>query len=95
MMFFFFSFSFLNLFSTKLENRRAEQVLPEGRDGTTGREEVVGKGGRRVNTYSAKNIHMNVNAKKITVETVPGIKEGRIKERSGGGEFKYDIFDTL
>jgi hypothetical protein len=29
------------------------------------------------------------------VETVPGIKEGGMKESSGGGEFKYNIFDTL
>jgi hypothetical protein len=28
------------------------------------------------------------------VETVPGIRGGE-KDRSGGGEFKYDIFDTL
>jgi hypothetical protein len=35
---------------------------------------------------------MYVNAKVIAVETVPGIREG-IKERSGWGEFKYDIFD--
>jgi hypothetical protein len=28
-------------------------------------------------------------------ETVPGIGQGRMKESSGGGEFKYDIFDTV
>jgi hypothetical protein len=28
------------------------------------------------------------------VETIPGIMEGGTKE-SSGGEFKYDIFDTL
>jgi hypothetical protein len=38
---------------------------------------------------------MYVNAKTMCVETGPGIGEGRIKERGGGGEFKYDIFDTL
>jgi hypothetical protein len=26
---------------------------------------------------------------------IPGMGEGRIKENNGGGEFKYDIFDTL
>jgi hypothetical protein len=31
----------------------------------------------------------------ILAETVPGIKGGRMKESSGGDEFKYDIFDTL
>jgi hypothetical protein len=47
-MFFCFIFS---LFSpTKSENRKAEQILPRGRAGTSGRVEVLGKGGRRVNT---------------------------------------------
>jgi hypothetical protein len=36
-----------------------------------------------------------VNAKMIPVETVPGIGGGGMNESSGGGEFKYDIFDTL
>jgi hypothetical protein len=31
----------------------------------------------------------------IPVETVSGIRGGGMKESSGGGEFKYDIFDTL
>jgi hypothetical protein len=31
----------------------------------------------------------------IPVETVPGIRRGGMKEISGGGELKYDIFDTL
>jgi hypothetical protein len=35
---------------------------------------------------------MYVNAKIILVETVP--REGEW-ERSGGGEFKYDIFDKF
>jgi hypothetical protein len=38
---------------------------------------------------------MYVNAKMIPIETVPGIREGGMKENSRGGEFKYDIFDTL
>jgi hypothetical protein len=29
------------------------------------------------------------------VETIPGMGGGGIKENDGGGEFKYDIFDTL
>jgi hypothetical protein len=33
-------------------------------------------------------------AKMIPVETVPGTRGG-MKESSGGGEFKLDIFDTL
>jgi hypothetical protein len=31
----------------------------------------------------------------IPTETVSGIRRGRMKENSGRGEFKYDIFDTL
>jgi hypothetical protein len=31
----------------------------------------------------------------ISVQTIPGIGEERIKENGGGEEFKYDIFDTL
>jgi hypothetical protein len=38
---------------------------------------------------------MYVNVKIIPVETVPGIRGGGMKESNGGGEFKYDIFDTL
>jgi hypothetical protein len=28
-------------------------------------------------------------------ETLPGIRKGRMKENSGGSEFKKDIFDAL
>jgi hypothetical protein len=38
---------------------------------------------------------MYVNARMITVETVPGIGEGRMKESCGGDEFKCDMLDTL
>jgi hypothetical protein len=38
---------------------------------------------------------MNVNAKMIHVETIPGIRRGWIKKSREGGEFKYGIFDTL
>jgi hypothetical protein len=31
----------------------------------------------------------------IPVESVPGTRGEGTKERSGGGEFKYGIFDTL
>jgi hypothetical protein len=31
----------------------------------------------------------------IRTETVLGIRGGRMKESSGGGEFKCDMFDTL
>jgi hypothetical protein len=38
---------------------------------------------------------MYVNAKMIPVETIPRIGRRGIKKNDGGGEFKYDIFDTL
>jgi hypothetical protein len=31
----------------------------------------------------------------IPVETIPGIRRGRMKESTGRDELKYDIFDTL
>jgi hypothetical protein len=31
--------------------------------------------------------------KMISVETIPGIRGGRIKENDARDEFKYDIFD--
>jgi uncharacterized protein with ACT and thioredoxin-like domain len=34
---------------------------------------------------------MDVNGKRIPVETIPGMGEERIKENDGGGEFNYDI----
>jgi hypothetical protein len=36
-----------------------------------------------------------VNTKMVPVETVPGIRGGRIKENGGEGELKCDLFDTL
>jgi hypothetical protein len=38
---------------------------------------------------------MYVNAKITCIETVPGIRGRGMGENSGGGEFKYDIFNTL
>jgi hypothetical protein len=34
---------------------------------------------------------MYVNGKMISVETVPGMQGGEIKENGGGSEFNYDI----
>jgi hypothetical protein len=31
----------------------------------------------------------------IPIESVPGMGDGRMKESSGGCEFKYDLFDAL
>jgi hypothetical protein len=46
----YFSFYLFSFFSTQLENRRAEQVLPSGGGLALVGGEVLGKGGRRVNT---------------------------------------------
>jgi hypothetical protein len=56
--------------------------------------EGEGEGGRR-GIWCKKCAHLYVNAKMRPVETVPGMGEGGIKQSSGGGEFKYQIFDTL
>jgi hypothetical protein len=45
--------------------------------------------------WCKKCICIYVNGKSIHAETIPGIEGGGYKESSGGGEFKYDIFDTL
>jgi hypothetical protein len=38
---------------------------------------------------------MFVNVKMIPVETVPGIRGAEMGKRSGGREFRYNVFDTL
>jgi hypothetical protein len=38
---------------------------------------------------------MYVNATMIPVEAIPVMKGGGIKDSSGGGEFKYDMYNTL
>jgi hypothetical protein len=42
-----------------------------------------------------KCAHMYVNANMISVESIPGSGGGEDKGECGGGEFNYDIFDTL
>jgi hypothetical protein len=39
-------------------------------------------------------VHIYVNTETITVETIPAMG-GREIKNSGGGKFKYDMFDTL
>jgi hypothetical protein len=38
---------------------------------------------------------MYVNAKMISIETIPEIRGKVKKESSGVSEFKYDLFDTF
>jgi hypothetical protein len=42
-----------------------------------------------------KCVHMHVVSIMIPVETVPWTDGGGLKGRGGGGEFKYDMVDTL
>jgi hypothetical protein len=65
-----------------------------GRTGTSGKGDIMGKGVRRVNMVQ-KCVHMYVNAKMIPVKNTPGIGKGGKKEYDRGGEFIYDVFDTL
>jgi hypothetical protein len=86
---------FLLFSSTKSENRRGEQVLSGGRVDTHGRREVIGKGGKRVNTLQ-KCVHIYVKCvKMISFETIPGIRGEGIKENGKEGEFMCVVFDTL
>jgi hypothetical protein len=76
-----------------LESRRAEQVLSWG-VGTGGRGEEVRDGCGKVNICKYC-VHKYVNGKMVPVETIPQMRGVAIKENDGGGEFRYDIFDTL
>jgi hypothetical protein len=38
---------------------------------------------------------MYVNAKMVSVKTIPGIRGREIKESGGEDEFKYDVLDIL
>jgi hypothetical protein len=65
--------------------------LAWGRGGTSGKGELLRKGGRRVNTVQ-KCVHLYVNEKMIPAETTPGIwGEREMKEKGRGGEFIYVI----
>jgi hypothetical protein len=91
-MFFFFilyAFSF-----TKLENGRAEQVLPGGEIGTGGRGEVARKGGRRIDSVQIMYTHVCKCKSDICCNCSRNWERG-MKEWWWWGEFKYDIFDTL
>jgi hypothetical protein len=88
----FFNYGFS---STKLENRKEEQVLlGEGRLASVVGMGVSPRGGvcwgkEKNGEYGANNI----NVKMIPVETVPGIRREGNEREHGGGEFKYDIFN--
>jgi hypothetical protein len=89
---------FLLIFYLFLFNKIKEQ---EGGTGPgwwapVGGRKVKGKRSRRVNTVK-KCVHAKkcVNAKMIPIETIPGIRGGRIKESIREGDFKCDILDTL
>jgi hypothetical protein len=66
----------------------------KGAVGTSRRGVEVGKGGRRMNMVQIMCTHV-CKAKMLPVETIPGVRRGSMGDSSGGGEFKYHIFDTL
>jgi ABC-type sulfate transport system substrate-binding protein len=50
---------------------------------------------RFINSKKVTFKKLYINAKMVTVETVSGIWRRVMKNSGGGGEFKYDRFDTL
>jgi hypothetical protein len=90
-LFYFFSCFLLQNQKTGGENKSC----PGGRVDTHGRREVIGKGGKRVNTLQ-KCVHIYVKCvKMISFETIPGIRGEGIKENGKEGEFMCVVFDTL
>jgi hypothetical protein len=53
---------------------------------------LAGKGSKEVEN-DGKTVHMYINAKNDTCLNYS--RNGGVSETGGGGEFKYDIFDTL
>jgi hypothetical protein len=75
----YFAFYVFYFFFYKIGKQGTGQVLRGGRGGgTSGKGEMVGKGIRRVNMVK-KCVHMYVNAKMISTETLPGIRGGANK----------------
>jgi hypothetical protein len=69
-----------------------------GRANTSGREEVLGKRGKMVNTVQntvKKCVHMWVNEKMILLKLLQEPGESGMKENGWEDEFMYDIFDTF
>jgi hypothetical protein len=71
-----------------------EQVLQGGGQGVVGTSGGGGGGGERGRRMNMVQI-MCIHVCKCKIISVPGIRGGGMKRRSGGREFKYDIFDTL
>jgi hypothetical protein len=55
----------------------------------------VGKGGRRVNMVQIIYTHVCKCKNDYLLKLFQESGEGEMKESSGGGEFNYDIYDTL
>jgi hypothetical protein len=69
-----------------LQNQRTGGQNRSRRGSTSGRRQVAGKEGRRVNTVQILCTHVC----KCKTDTSPEM--GRVKESCGGGESKYGIF---
>jgi hypothetical protein len=55
----------------------------------------VGGGGCRESVEGEYCVHMYVNEKMRSIETIPGMGGERVKENDERGELKYDIFDIV
>jgi hypothetical protein len=74
---------FFQKWKTRRQNKSCVGVC------TCGSGEDVRRGCRSVNKCKYC-VHLYVNGKVIPVETIP-----EMGENDGGGEFNYDVFDTL
>jgi hypothetical protein len=75
---------------------REQEGRTSGRDGTNGKEEVAGKGSRRVNTVKKMCAHACKCKNDICSKCSRNPWQAGVKESIGSRcEFKYDIFDAL
>jgi hypothetical protein len=89
-----FSNYVLRFFFYKIREQGSRRGSPQdGGVGHLGKGENGGERDRRVNKVQIMYTH-ECKCKK-DVETIPGIRGWGMKESSGEGKFKYDIFDTL
>jgi hypothetical protein len=91
-MFYFLPFLFFLVQSWRTGG--LNRSCPVGEGGTSGSGEEAGKGDRRGNMVQ-KCVHLYVKCKNDTCWNCFKNQGGGIKDRGGGSEFMYDIFDTV
>jgi hypothetical protein len=90
--FLFYLFSFCLLRNQRTGGRNKSFL--GRRTGTSGKEEVWGKGGRKANKVQKMCTH-SCKCKNDTVKIVPTMGEREMKENGRGKEFMYNTLDTL